>query len=139
MFRLTYLSASRLQSAWDIACLVEQCRIHNSRDGITGILLHEEGTFLQIMEGEEKAVEALFQKIERDPRHGYVAQLDAVETDHRLFADWPLAYMGTDEFAQADRPPYAALVEALQTAYREAGGKKLRDVLSNFFRMARSH
>lgn len=133
MLRMGYFSASLLTTAWDVTCLVEQCRLHNMLSGVTGILLHEDGTFMQILEGEAEVVEAVYRKIERDPRHHYVTELYAIETDRRLFPDWPMAFMSRKEFADVEISPQKEMLAALQKAYREAGNAELENVLSGFF------
>jgi len=133
MLRMAYFSASLLTTAWDVTCLVEQCRLHNMLSGVTGILLHEDGTFMQILEGETKVVEAIYRKIERDPRHRYVTELYAIDTDRRLFPEWPMAFMGRQEFANAELSPQKEVLAALQQVYREAGDAELEKVLSRFF------
>jgi hypothetical protein len=130
---MAYFSASLLTTAWDVTCLVEQCRLHNMLSGVTGILLHEDGTFMQILEGETEIVEAIYHKIERDPRHRYITELYAIETDHRLFPEWPMAFMDREEFANAEFSPQKEMMAALQQAYREAGDGELQKVLSSFF------
>jgi hypothetical protein len=41
----------------------------NNDLGIKGILLFNEGNFLQVLEGEERVVNNLYEKIARDDRH----------------------------------------------------------------------
>ncbi|MEM7363377.1 MAG: BLUF domain-containing protein, partial [Pseudomonadota bacterium] len=36
--------------------------------GVTGMLLYHEGSFLQALEGDRAVVEALYERIEEDPR-----------------------------------------------------------------------
>lgn len=133
ILRLCYFSASRLTSAWDVTCLVEQCRLHNMLSGLTGVLLYEDNTFMQILEGEPEVVDAVFRKIQRDPRHRYVTELHALEADSRLFGKWPMAFMSRKEFSQVGISPNKEILAALQTSYREAGNKELQKVLSSFF------
>ncbi len=133
LLRLCYFSASRLTSTWDVTCLVEQCRLHNMLSGLTGILLYEDNTFMQILEGEPEVVEAVFRKIQNDPRHRYVTELHTVEADSRLFGEWPMAFMSRKEFSRVGISPNKEMLAALQTSYREAGNNELQKVLSSFF------
>lgn len=133
LLRLCYLSASRLTKAWDVTCLVEQCRLHNMLSGLTGILLYEDNTFMQILEGEAEVVEEVFRKIQRDPRHRYVTELHAVQAESRLFGEWPMAFMSRKEFAKSAVSPNKEMLAALQQSYREAGNQELQKVLSSFF------
>jgi hypothetical protein len=45
------------------------CRANNTLLGITGLLLHIDGGFLQILEGDERAVRELYSRIAADRRH----------------------------------------------------------------------
>ena len=47
----------------------------NLQAGITGALLYYDGTFMQVLEGEQDAVVALYSKIRHDPRHHHVMPL----------------------------------------------------------------
>lgn len=132
LLRLAYFSASRLTSQWDIVCLVEQSRLHNARSGITGLLLHEDGAFLQFVEGERPAVETLYRKILHDPRHSYVTQICNQEADSRLFGEWPLAFLGRVEYAQANQSPHREVLHSLKRAYNDAE-PPAREVIGGFF------
>lgn len=60
------------------------------------MLLHHSGSFLQVLEGEKEKVEALYDKIERDPRHGATLIL-VKETGPRAFGDWSMGFAELDE------------------------------------------
>jgi hypothetical protein len=47
-------------------------RNHNSSRKITGELIYSQGLFFQVIEGEKKEVEALFEKIKADKRHSEI-------------------------------------------------------------------
>lgn len=55
--------------------LVEQARLRNAALGITGIMLYNGQDILQVLEGSEEQVEALFQRIVMDKRHAFVVEL----------------------------------------------------------------
>lgn len=55
--------------------LVEKARQHNTLLDVTGILLFNGNNFLQILEGAEEVIEALFAKIREDKRHDSVVEL----------------------------------------------------------------
>ena len=67
---LVYLSqATHDFEAEELADLLAVSRRNNASTGITGLLMYESRLFMQALEGPRAAVEALFQKISRDPRH----------------------------------------------------------------------
>lgn len=87
-FRLVYVSAaSRLLSQSELVALLAESREHNSRQGITGLLLYRDGDFMQLLDGEELAVRQLFERIARDPRHRGAIVLVEENVAEPLFAD----------------------------------------------------
>lgn len=97
---LVYVSAAReFFSAEKLKALLAQSREKNARLGITGLLLHKSGTFMQILEGPEPEVLKLFSAIERDPRHCNVNRLFVWPIERREFANWSMAFheMAPDE------------------------------------------
>lgn len=58
-----------------LSALVEKARIRNTEQGISGILLSSGRDVLQILEGTEQSVVALFNTIRADDRHTGVVEL----------------------------------------------------------------
>lgn len=91
LLRLTY--ASRAAEGLDRAALgdiARKAQANNARRGITGLLLHVDGDFLQILEGPGAAIEGMFETIERDPRNRWVTRLATERILRRAFADWSM-------------------------------------------------
>lgn len=108
MYRLLYLSAATdLFSKDQLVELLKKSRRNNHEIGVTGILLYKDGDFLQLLEGEKSAVETLFKKINRDPRHTGVCTLLAEECKERLFADWSMAFRDLADPALLREPGYS--------------------------------
>lgn len=55
-------------------------------------MLYKEGNFLQVLEGEESAVRALFATIESDPRHRGAIVLMEDEEESLLFDEWSMGF-----------------------------------------------
>jgi hypothetical protein len=72
--------------------LLSKCRINNASLGITGILLFNEGSFFQVLEGEKKAVESLYEKISKDKRHNKATKIIMEPIKERSFEDWTMGY-----------------------------------------------
>lgn len=72
--------------------LLATSRTSNAAEDVTGFLLHREGRFIQFLEGPERTVRRLVQKISSDPRHSRVRILleDFVET--RNYGEWTMGY-----------------------------------------------
>jgi hypothetical protein len=62
----------------------------NRKRGITGMLLHANGSVLQVLEGEEAEVNDTFASIERDPRHRDVFMLSRQGIAERQFGAWTM-------------------------------------------------
>ncbi len=72
--------------------LLNEARANNAQEGITGILLYGEGHFVQVIEGVPAAVDALFAKIARDPRHQQVFEVYRQSVSTRDFPNWSMAF-----------------------------------------------
>lgn len=98
LYRLSYASTqSSPFDARDLINLLKEARERNKRQNITGVLLHRDDSFLQVIEGEKEAVLNLFELIKQDPRHKRVEVLseDLIET--REFSDWQMGFIELDE------------------------------------------
>jgi hypothetical protein len=93
MKRLVYVSAATVPfTDAALAQLLRISRDNNSRAGITGMLVYRDGDFLQILEGEDDALQETYLRIGRDTRHGRILLLDESRIDTREFADWSMGF-----------------------------------------------
>lgn len=76
----------------DLLDLLERSRRVNAAAGITGLLLHADGSFIQTIEGEFAAVQSLFARIEHDPRHGGMILIADEPIARRSYGDWSMAF-----------------------------------------------
>lgn len=93
LFFLLY--TSRATSVLDkdhIHALLEQTRLANNSHGITGCLLHQDGYFMQYLEGDKEKVLALLEHIQRDPRHSDVQVITQGSEYHRVFPEWSMGF-----------------------------------------------
>jgi Sensors of blue-light using FAD len=72
---------------------------YNGKHDITGLLIYSQGTFMQILEGPESAVNALYEDICVDPRHDQVTLITRAMISIRKYAEWSMAVVDTDELA----------------------------------------
>ena len=93
-----YISNSmHFMSPKELERLFSYAKNENAKKDITGLLLFSEGTFVQVLEGENKTVNFLFESIMRDRRHDHVTIMmdrpiekrlfDSYETNSVLFGD----------------------------------------------------
>ena len=97
IFHLGYVSTETgdLGSSGMVELLTEARRINTSRD-ITGLLLHRDRSFYQVLEGEEDVVRQTFDSIEKDERHTAIDVLFEGEVDEREFPDWQMGFLNLD-------------------------------------------
>ena len=95
------LSGSLAEQETEVQKILESSRRNNVREGVTGALLFNGEWFAQTLEGPLDKVEATFERIQRDSRHADVTLLESGPTNGRIFADWSMAYAGTDETERA--------------------------------------
>ena len=86
MIQLVYAStAVKAFSPEELRNLLVRARYHNAAIGLTGMLLHVEGTFLQVLEGEAEVVHRLFISLAADYRHHRILLLLMREIAERNF------------------------------------------------------
>lgn len=77
---------------YDLIELLRQSRAANERVGITGILLYIEGSFFQVLEGEQPTVEKQFARIAADKRHNKVVTIIKEPISKRSFGEWSMGF-----------------------------------------------
>jgi Sensors of blue-light using FAD len=135
MFSLIYTSKEQQKFApRDLKKLLVSARIRNSETGVTGMLVYQDGTFLQVLEGKEEAVEEIFSRIERDTRHGDIRVLsrNVSRPKRPMFGEWSMGFSDVKGTAQILRgfidvnkgPRLSDLDEARTTDFLEAISKQ---------------
>lgn len=76
--------------------LMRECELRNANQGVTGLLLYQEGYFLQYIEGEPDVIRRVFQKIQHDSRHCDVVLHHEEVLLKRQFPDWSMFYRDYD-------------------------------------------
>jgi hypothetical protein len=105
MIRITYLSEE--STPWTprmLLDLLRQCHLNNPELGLTGLLVHGNGSFLQTIEGDDDAVDALVAKIARDPRHKNFRVLRREVIQRRLYGGWSMGFQRLSEEMLRDVP-----------------------------------
>jgi hypothetical protein len=97
----------------DLAELLLKARHANRAFGVTGMLLAQDGRFLQVLEGPETVVRNLLAAIARDPRHEQVEVLVDEVVQVRRFPDWAMA---EGHIGEIEALPPAAYYEGLLMA-----------------------
>ncbi|MBK7951387.1 MAG: BLUF domain-containing protein [Deltaproteobacteria bacterium] len=124
-------AAAQPFEADELEALLTRARAHNQANGLTGMLLYAEGSFFQVLEGPAEVVDALYRRIELDPRHVAMTKLIREPIKERSFQDWTMG------FYQATRQDIARIVglnDFLRIAHAGAGDQdgRARKLLAAF-------
>lgn len=128
MIQLVYCSAaSDFFSRDDLTHILESSRRKNIQKGISGMLLYSEGSFFQILEGEEKTVDELMLTLEKDHRHQKVTVIIREPIAERSFSDWSMGYADISgiETAEITENPEAKASAQPLSALSEGRARKL--------------
>ena len=104
--------ATRKFDRAELEALLTKARRRNDELGITGMLLYTGDNFFQVLEGEEAAVEMLYEIVARDTWHSQVTKIIQEPVAQRAFSSWTMglamldrkeldALPGTNDFFQA--------------------------------------
>ncbi|SDU90319.1 Sensors of blue-light using FAD [Microlunatus sagamiharensis] len=96
-YQLAYMSTSTPWSRPELLELLRVARAKNRSMDVTGVLLHRQGRFVQLLEGGDEEVRALYATIRADHRHRDVTLIWDDHGDTRWFADWWMAVRDLEE------------------------------------------
>lgn len=120
MICLAYLSSATVPiEAATLSDILAVSQRNNSRQGVTGLLCHHDGSFLQFLEGEEPDVAATFARIQGDPRHRGMIEVFCGPISERAFGDWSMGVARLDKMGEAER----AFCTSLRTVELAAGAE----------------
>ena len=98
MIQIAYISsATQPMSQPALLDLLQSCREHNADRGVTGMLFYCNGTFLQVLEGEERVIDELLDVIDQDPRHTGIQIIQRKAIQHREYSDWSMGFQRVSE------------------------------------------
>ncbi len=80
----------------ELAEILRVSRENNGAGRVTGMLLYKGGNFMQLLEGPQDEVLALFERIKDDPRHCDATILSIEEIHMRQFPEWEMAFCNLD-------------------------------------------
>ena len=98
IFQLIYTCAlTENVKSGDLEMIALTSRKRNLERGITGILLCQDGSVLQVLEGDKAAVLELYGKIASDPRVANALVLIQRTTTEREFPKWSMGFKNADQ------------------------------------------
>jgi hypothetical protein len=96
MYYIIYLSAGiNWFNETELKEILEISNINNSRNNVTGLLLYDQGNFIQLLEGEENDVQQTFKKISADRRHKGITPIVSGNIEQRSFPEWAMGFKST--------------------------------------------
>jgi hypothetical protein len=88
-----------------LADIVKSAKAANPKRGITGVLFFDRDRFVQVIEGEQSALNDLLELIKKDERHDDVQVIFNGEEDHQEFSEWNMdafQLSGASQFVDED-------------------------------------
>lgn len=133
--QLVYLSSATIDfDDRALLELLEASRRNNARDGLTGLLLFRNGNFIQVLEGAKPSIEALLERLSRDPRHRGIIRLLAHDVPERTFGDWSMGFRNLKDPSLASVPGFSEFMNLPLATLAEAGSVSKVERLLEVFR-----
>ena len=124
LIQVIYISvAGYKMSEEDLMGILQHARAKNAAKWISGMLIYNEGVFLQVLEGPKAEVEALLDVILGDGRHHDFRVLADGPIAQKEFADWTMGFVDTSGLAQ-DMDGYADYWDTLNDPQLDQGAAK---------------
>lgn len=95
-----------------LADLLAVSQANNCQVGVTGMLLHHDGSFIQAIEGPPDAVRQLHTRITEDSRHTGIITLLEYEIDEREFGEWQMGFRDLGALDHGERDGYSDLLNS---------------------------
>jgi len=88
----------------ELESLLVEIRKKNKLQNITGLLLYNDQSFIQVVEGEISRLRKLFERISRDGRHENIVKLVEEPIEKRAFPNWSMGFKNINK-KQAGKIP----------------------------------
>ncbi len=127
--RLIYISEPQFDAAegstlTQLASIMTASRRNNKASNITGALVYDQYWFLQVLEGERRAIWERFSRINEDERHGGCLLIEMADVEDRLFGNWWMGLAARNTTTEPVFAPYlvnGALQADAMSAYAILG------------------
>ncbi len=136
--QLVYVSKRKAKcTEEEINNILAACKRNNPNLGITGVLLYSRDKFIQLVEGENKTIMSLYDKIRDDSRHENCVMVSLSPIKEKSFPSW---HMGSKkmkdnmmeydtDISSEDRKIFDAILTG-----KEQDGDKVLKSLQKFFK-----
>ncbi|MCQ6956633.1 BLUF domain-containing protein [Mucilaginibacter aquariorum] len=97
MKNIVYVStAVKLMHENQLLDILHNSRLHNAALNISGVLLYSDGTFIQVLEGKDTVIDALYSRIKADQRHKNIITIIDEPIVEKSFGQWLMGFAITD-------------------------------------------
>lgn len=96
----------------DLEELLVDIRKRNKVQKVTGLLLYNDGTFIQLIEGKTGIIQNLYEKIKNHRRHSNVVLLLDESIKKRAFPDWTMGYYKLNREQSGKIPGYSDFMQS---------------------------
>jgi len=101
LYRLAYMSEIKGKiNKDDLRQILSSSVTNNTRDGVTGALLFNQSTFLQILEGRRPTINKTYRRITQDGRHRPAELIGLEPAKERLFSKWSMALINDEQITR---------------------------------------
>jgi hypothetical protein len=111
LHQLMYMSTLSDKNESYLRSILEACMQSNKLAEVTGMLLYQDGRIMQVLEGEEVVIKALYEKIQKDKRHHDVFLLDEFPIGNRSFPNWSMGFRNINAYELSKFPHYASFFQ----------------------------
>ncbi len=133
LYTIVYVSiATDAMSAEDLKTIFKTGRANNEKAGITGMLLHRDGFFLQVIEGEEEQVDALYDKVIKDSRHTNHLLIYKRPIEKRAFSEHLLSASDVDAAVFKDVKGFSDFMQQPNREFVEQCTSDIEEYLNLF-------
>ena len=93
MKQIIYISSAvRKMDDDELLDILKTSREKNKKNDISGMLLYDNGSFIQVLEGEDSLVDNTFISIQNDERHNNIMVMQNKYVDSREFVNWSMGF-----------------------------------------------
>ena len=94
-----------------LVSLLKPSRERNQRQDVTGMLLFKDGLFLQVLEGAEKDVDAIYRSICLDERNSGHYLIERKAMEKRNFPDWRMGFENISNRNLSELEGFSAILD----------------------------
>jgi len=136
LIHIVYVSFSSEElSEAELQSLLKEVRSKNEQQQVTGLLLHNDGSFIQVIEGRQQTIQELFERIKKDSRHTNVVKLLEEPIKKRAFPDWSMGFRKISPEQSSAIPGFSNFMHEDNPVKTIQGSTRQVVYLLNSFRM----